>query len=229
GTTSAGAIAAAAGGGFTVTGAHTYAAAGAYTATAAVTDAGGGSAATAATPVAVADAALTAAGGPALALVEGSGSGPVVVATFTDADPGGVAPGYRATIAWGDGTTSAGAVTATPTAGVFQVVGSHTYAAAGAYTATAAVTDAGGGSAATAATPVAVADAALTAAAAPPIGATEGSTTGPVVVATFTDADPGGVASGYRATIAWGDGTTSAGAVTATPTAGVFQVVGSHT
>ena len=55
------------------------------------------------------------------------------VATFTDAgalpeptDPGAAAA-YSAKIRWGDGTTSAGAVTVRSTAPGFIVTGSHTY------------------------------------------------------------------------------------------------------
>ena len=46
------------------------------------------------------------------------------------------------------------------------------------------------------------------------VAATEGSSfTG--AVATFTDDDPSGTASDYTATITWGDGNTSAGAISA--------------
>jgi len=47
------------------------------------------------------------------------------VATFTNADPFGSATSYTAIIAWGDGTTSTGAITGT---GTLTVSGSHTYA-----------------------------------------------------------------------------------------------------
>jgi hypothetical protein len=49
------------------------------------------------------------------------------VATFTNADPFGSATSYTATIAWGDGSTSAGTVSGT---GTLTVTGSHTYASA---------------------------------------------------------------------------------------------------
>jgi len=57
---------------------------------------------------------------------------------------------------------------------------------------------------------------------------TEGSTLTNVVVATFTDGDPNGVAGDYTATIAWGDGT-SASAGTVSLGTGNFVVTGSHT
>jgi hypothetical protein len=53
------------------------------------------------------------------------------VATFTNADPLGTAASYTATIGWGDGSTSTGAITGS---GTLAVSGSHTYADAGTYT-----------------------------------------------------------------------------------------------
>src|SRR5262245_34835433 len=66
-----------------------------------------------------------------------------VVASFTDADPGGTAADYTATIAWGDGQTSAGTVAANGSGG-FNVSGSHTFAEEGAYDVAVTVADAGG-------------------------------------------------------------------------------------
>jgi Fibronectin type III domain len=65
------------------------------------------------------------------------------VATFTDADPGGAASDYTATIEWGDGAKSAGTVSAAAGGG-FEVKGSHTYAAAGQYTTGVTISDVGG-------------------------------------------------------------------------------------
>ena len=53
-----------------------------------------------------------------------------VVATFTNADPFGSAASYTATIFWGDGSASRGAITGT---GTLTVSGSHTYADPGSY------------------------------------------------------------------------------------------------
>jgi PKD repeat protein len=64
------------------------------------------------------------------------------VATFVDADPGGIASDYTTTIAWGDGSQSAGTVAGT-SAG-FEVTGNHTYTNAGNDTATVMIADAGG-------------------------------------------------------------------------------------
>jgi hypothetical protein len=155
------------------------------------------------------------------AAVEGAGfSGPV--ATFTDATPGASPADYTAAITWGDGSSSAGTVVATG-AGAFAVRGTHTYAEEGSNPISTALTFPGGtvGFASTGN----VADAAL---------AAQGMTLPATrlrpfsgTVATFTDADPGGVVSDYTAAISWGDGTTSAGVVSAR--GGGFAVSGSHT
>ena len=89
--------------------------------------------------IAVADASLQAQG-LALAATDSTGfSG--VVATFTDADPAGIAGDYVATIDWGDGTTSAGVITTL--AGGFAVSGSHSFGQ-GVFSITTSIRDAGG-------------------------------------------------------------------------------------
>ena len=69
----------------------------------------------------------------------------VQVATFTDTFAGNVAADFTALIAWGDGTTTAGAVSGA--GGTFTVDGSHTYAAGGTDQLTVSVADEGVGSA----------------------------------------------------------------------------------
>ena len=65
-------------------------------------------------------------------------------ATFTDGDPADTVGDYAATIAWGDGTTSVGAVTADPrVAGQYDVVGTHTYARQGLFAVSVAISDKG--------------------------------------------------------------------------------------
>jgi N-acetylneuraminic acid mutarotase len=66
-----------------------------------------------------------------------------VVGSFVDADPTGMASDYTASIAWGDGTTSAGTITLNPTGG-FNIVGSHTYTEEGPFTIDLTATDKGG-------------------------------------------------------------------------------------
>ncbi len=51
----------------------------------------------------------------------------VVVASFTDLDPAGVAGDWTATVDWGDGVVSDGEVVAGATAGTFDVLGTHNY------------------------------------------------------------------------------------------------------
>jgi hypothetical protein len=60
------------------------------------------------------------------------------------------------------------------------------------------------------------------------ITATEGVVSANVTVATFTDSDPS-PASGYAASIDWGDGTTTPGTISLNPSSGVFSVTGTHT
>ena len=131
------------------------------------------------------------------------------VATFTDANPNAAVGDFTATINWGDGHTSTGAVTENN--GVFSVAGTHTYAEAGNDPISVTIADVGG-STATATNTATVADAALTPTAMP-ISATEGA---PITatVATFTDANPNAAVGDFTATINWGDGHTSTGAVT---------------
>jgi hypothetical protein len=208
-------------GGFSVTGSHTYAEEGSYAVSVQVNDAGGATA-SAGSAAAMADAPLTATGIP-VAATEGSAfSG--VVATFTDANPNAPSNDFMATITWGDGSTSAGTITANASGG-FSVTGSHTYAEEGSYAAGVQINDLGGASTG-ASTAAAVADAALTASAVK-LTATEGSAfTG--VVATFTDADPGAAAGDFTASITWGDGHSSPGTVSANP-AGGFIVTATNT
>ena len=92
----------------------------------------------------VVDAPLTAAAVNFTAVAGSQFSGPV--ATFTDADPGGTASDYSATIVWGDGTQSAGTVSAGQNGG-FVVSGTHTYATTGSYETTVSIADAGGSTA----------------------------------------------------------------------------------
>jgi hypothetical protein len=65
-------------------------------------------------------------------------------ATFTDADPGGMSSDYTATIEWGDGTESAGAISAGTGPGPYAVSGSHAYGSTGTFAITTTIKDAGG-------------------------------------------------------------------------------------
>jgi hypothetical protein len=206
---------------FAVTGTHTYAEEGSFPVAVAVGDRGGAGA-SARTTAAVADAPLAAAGVEVTA-TEGAPF-TAVVATFTDADPGGAAGGYTASISWGDGNVSTGTVTAARAG--FQVTGTNTYAEGGSYLVRVSILDPGR-AAATATTRATVLDPALLATGVLVL-ATEGAPFSGQV-ATFRDPSPNGRAVDYGATITWGDGLTSIGTVTSDPlVAGQFDVTGSH-
>lgn len=162
--------------------------------------------------------------GTALASTEGQ---PVAsaVATFSGPDPNALASDYAASINWGDGSPpSAGTVTAGGTTGSFMVAGSHTYAEEGSGTVTVTITSTlTSATVATATAATTIADAPLTAAGV--TAATGQSFTG--TVATFTDANTNAPASDFTASIAWGDGSTTAGTVTGS--GGSYAVSGQHT
>ena len=134
---------------------------------------------------------------------------------------------FAARIDWGDGTTSSGTIAATPAA--LEVTGAHTYAeesGATPFVTRVTVTGPSGPSASGEGT-AAVADAPLDASGASFSGHS-GQALEDVQVAAFTDGDPGAAVTDYAATIAWGDGASSSGAVTSDGTGG-FSVTGSHT
>ena len=212
---------------FTIAGSHAYAEEGTYTLTVTVTDIGGTTATI--SPVAVVDdASLSATVSAVNATEESTFSGRV--ATFSDADPAGMAADYTATINWGDQsalTTESGSQI-TDADGTFSVPGSHVYAQEGTYTLTVTISDAGGATAMVSETAT-VGDASLTPTATN-IVATEGATF-TSAVATFTDADPAGTPTDYTATVDWGDKTalTTVSGSQITETNGVFSVAGGHT
>jgi streptogramin lyase len=146
------------------------------------------------------------------------------VATFTDTDTTAQASDFTAQIDWGDGQTSSGTVAADASVG-FMVNGAHVYAEEGSGPIQVAIHDVHGNTASAASTAF-VKDS--------PLSATASSSINPVAgvaftgtVASFTDADPTGMASDYTATITWGDGVTTAGTITASGSSG-FDVSGTH-
>ena len=185
----------------------------------------------------VSDPSVIASGGLAWTAVERMDSGLQTLATFTD--PGGPEPlrDYSADIDWGDGTgTQNGAGLISVSDGVFTVLGSHTYteestpehAGADAYTVRVTIHHETSPDV-TASSSARVSDPAVLATAAPALNAVEKTSTGPLVLATFTD--PGGPEPlrDFSADINWGDGTgTQNGAGLISVRDGVFLVQGSH-
>jgi hypothetical protein len=220
GQTSAGIIAANPQGGFNVAASHTYAEEGSYAFTVKIKDVGG-SVTSATGTASVSDAPLSAAVLSQFA-IEGQEFGGIV-AFFTDMTPGGDLADFTATINWGDGQTSAGTI-AWNGPGSFNVSGTHTYTEEGSTAITVSIEDIGGSSV-SADSIATVADAPLMATAIN-IAAQEG-TAFSGKLATFADLDPNGVVSDYSATIAWGDGSSSSGSISANGI-GSFAVSGSH-
>ena len=160
--------------------------------------------------------------------IVGAAFSDLVVATFSDTNPLAAAADFTSSVDWGDGTQSAGTVQAVP--GGFQILGSHTYPRVG--TVPVGVTihhlDKNGaptGATATAPSQARVADAALTGAPSPITAVVGVPFAGSV--ASFSDPNPFAMVRDFTATIAWGDGTTTAGAIQAAPTG--FLITGSHT
>ena len=162
---------------------------------------------------------------------------------FTDADPAATAGDYTAVVTLGDGNSvtlnSSGVVSGPSGAGGqivadgsgFDVQLSYTYAGVlSNQTFSVQVNDVRGVSASAGTSSFSVSVAALTISSVTHPAAVEGIDTGPVTVASFSDA-----AGSYSniadlsAQITWADGQTSAGTVVATSTPGSYTVTGSHT
>jgi hypothetical protein len=157
----------------------------------------------------------------------------IAIATFTDPDPTAKTSDYTVSIDWGDGTTTPGNVTPSATS-EFNVIGTHTYATTGTFSAKVTITDTNNPSGVQNSVATATSTFTVTNTDAP-ISATGGSTTVQVgqalngaTLATFTDADPTVRATDFASTIDWGDGTTTQGTVTQRSDGG-FNVAGTHT
>ena len=213
GQTSAGTISGSASA-FYVNGTHTYAQGGTYTAVVTATDYGGSSVS--------ASTQITAGGitasGVDLNYTANLASGNLDVANFTDSDGNGNSSMYTATIHWGDGTSSSGMVS-----GGFKVFGNHTYAQQGYYTITTAIVD-GDGATATATSNANVERGLMTATSQLPTSSVS-SLTFSGNVASVSDTDGDRTIGDYKASIAWGDGSSSAGTISCN---GTVYVSGSH-
>jgi hypothetical protein len=132
-----------------------------------------------------------------------------------------------ATITWGDGrSTGVRPVRTAP--GEYDVGATHTYAEEGDYTAAVTLFYSGGGTAQV--VTAIVGDAALHGSGVSPnaIRAQPGEAFTGVQLASFTDDNPAAGVSDYSATIDWGDGTTSVGAIVSNGVGG-WNVLGDHT
>jgi hypothetical protein len=210
-------------GGFDITGTHTYAEAGRYTIRVAATRKGGGSA-SANGQATVADAPLEAYGFYSLFAWTGQATDQAV-AWFLDGNHIAEASDFTATIRWGDGTTSPGRLVSQGY-GMFDVVGTHTYAHAGHYTIQVTIKDVGGNTA-SATSPMSVDDGGLLASLGNPVSATRNPSF-TAAVDTSLDGDPIATPADLTAPIAWGDGPASTSKIRAKGYGG-FNVVGQHT
>ncbi|MDR3633360.1 MAG: hypothetical protein P4L84_05950, partial [Isosphaeraceae bacterium] len=207
---------------FDIGGTHEYTATGTYAVTVQVVDADGNMS-TASGTATVTEPALVATAVTISPSVAVPYTGAVLTFTGGSLDP---LSAFSATIDWGDGTTTAGTI-APPTVpgGPFQVNGTHSYQAIGAYSVTATVTNSDGNSASA----IDTANVSNMAATSRTVAASEGAAFDGIV-ATFTDAETELGASAFSATIDWGDGTTTVGTVAPDASvAGQFDVAGVHT
>ncbi len=212
-------------GGFNVIGQNTYAEPGTFTTTVSIvsgtqSSVAKGSAVVSAQPVAVFGSQLTGGVGKPLSAVN--------VASFLDPYPNDPPTDFQATIVWGDGTTSPGAISGSN--GIFGVAGTHTYSAPGTFTTSTQVTRLANGQAASAAGSAvisggATAGAPLTGTPALIVPSVNVPFTG--TVGSFTASNTTIPAGNFTAVITWGDGHTSSGNVSGT--AGQFVVSGTNT
>ena len=233
---------------YTVSGQHLYADEGTYDTTITIRDLSGGFVATTNGVITITDGALTA-GAPAtapLTVVEGK-SFTLPLVNFVDANLAGTIADFSATITWGDGTTSTGIIgqlstpSGSPTA--FTVTGTHTYnvfTPTGTPDAISVAIRDDGGSTVTVTNTATVLDAPITASTTSSISGIEGNTTGPELIAVFTDSDPGSTIAdfttgGGSVTVNWGDGTgvhtlpLSDISSNGSPTGVTFEVNAAHT
>jgi PKD repeat protein len=174
----------------------------------------------------VADIPVVAIGGFGFSSVEGVASASQPLATFTD--PAGIVPQstYSADIDWGDNTSSTGEITLAGS--LFTVGGSHTYAEEGSYSITVTIHHDTAPDV-TATSTANVSDQVLQATGGFVFTGTEGLPSANQTVATFTDPAGAEALANYSALIAWGDGSTSAGAIGFDAVSRLFSVKGTHT
>ena len=152
----------------------------------------------------------------------------VVVAKLHDTDVAGKPGDFTAAVNWGDGTArSVGTLavdTAKPGSNIYKVLGTHTYAKEGIYSIVVDFT--GNKGMITSARSTAIVTAKAIRAAGGAVELNAGRVVNRVI-ATFTDSAPA-KATGYTARIDWGDGRSSAGAITYDASSAKFIVKGTH-
>ncbi|QEH34697.1 hypothetical protein OJF2_32380 [Aquisphaera giovannonii] len=156
---------------------------------------------------------------------------PVSIGSFTSTNATAKPTDFTATIAWGDGNSSAANVSGTSTPGLFLVRGANLYSKAGNYPVSVTVQDASGNRTTILSTAVVGPPTSLHASGmvAQFTAGVSPSATVPALVGGFTSSDLTAQASAFAASIDWGDGTSSAGTVAASPdTPGLFLVSGTN-
>jgi type VI protein secretion system component Hcp len=150
-----------------------------------------------------------------------------VVATFSDADTTDRASNFTAAVNWGDGTTEVGTVAGANGSFTISVPGStHVYADEGTVQPVVTIVRSTDNDQIALTGTVTVAEGDVLTPTATTISVQQGQAFNGIV-ATFTDTNINNVASDFVATIDWGDGTTTTGAVT--DDAGQIGVSGTHT
>jgi hypothetical protein len=211
---------------FTVLGTHRYPANGNDTVSVIITH-DQSTAVTVSSTAAVSDPAVISSGGYTVSGEEATDSGLQTIATFTD--PGSDLPpvNYTATIDWGDSSTSTGTVAGPDVDSVYTVSGRHFYAEEGAYSIGVSVAH-GGAPVGISTSNASIADVAVNAIAGATFPATEGVASLVESLATFTDPAGAEPLVNYSASIAWGDGATTAGVITFDAASKIFTICAAH-
>jgi len=149
------------------------------------------------------------------------------VASFTDANHTDTASNFTASIDWGDGTITSGAVVGSN--GSFQIQGGHTYVDEGSVQPTVTIVRTTDNATIAPTAFVSVADTDNLTGHSPPNAITGNPNVAlnNVEVATFTDSNTQNVPGDFTVAIDWGDGTTTTG--TLNGSGNTYTVTGSHT
>jgi hypothetical protein len=175
----------------------------------------------------ISDPAVVAQGGLTVTALEQVINAVQPLATFSDPGGGEAPSGYSARIVWDDGSASTGTITGSAAANLYTVSGQHVFTAEGLATVSVQIQH-GSAPGATVTSFAQVADAPVIAKGNFTINASAGVAFAPQTVATFYDPvgnDPQNV---YSASIAWGDGATSTGAISFDQVSNTATVAGGH-